>query len=243
MSRSLMAIAACVYVALVLTVDTLASQDVIWLIDWHQFDWKPADVYRWLTGQLPGLPREYVSWLRHGDLNRFEVFKFIFWFLVPFLFCLPWMDWRWIGWRQWASADVAIVCALALLGMVAMLLIPEFQSLRSRYPSMSILPLDMKLDYLGSKLVWILSWLIGWEFLHRYLLLRASVRLAPNWGWLLVPLSEGLYHLQKPLLEAAGMVALSVILTQWTLRRRNLVLPLLVHLLIELELLLFVLFN
>jgi hypothetical protein len=242
MSRYLLPLLVVAYVALVLLVDTLASQNVQWLIDWEQFDWKPTHAYAWLVQALPGIPREYIAWMRNGDLHRFEVFKFVFWLLIPFIFCLPRMDWRWIGWRHWYSADLAVLLGLALCGMVAMLLIPEFQSLRSKYPSMSVLPLDMKLDYLGSKLFWVLSWLVGWEFLHRYVLLRASFELSPRWGWWLVPISEGLYHLQKPLLEAGGMVVLSIILTQWAMRRQNLLLPFLVHFLIEVELLLFVLF-
>ena len=243
MSRNLVPSLVIAYVALVLGVDTLASQDVVWIIDWHQFDWKPAHVYNWLVQQLPGIPREYISWLRHGEINRFEVFKFIFWLLIPFLFCLPRMDWGWLGWRHWYSVDLAVILVLALAGVVAMLLIPEFQSLRSRYPSMSILPWDMKLDYLSSKLFWVLSWLVGWEFLHRYVLLHAATQISPRWGWWLVPLSEGLYHLQKPLLEAGGMVILSIILTRWAMHRQNLLLPMLVHFIIELELLMFVLFN
>ena len=242
MTRSMMAMLAIVYVAIVLVVDTLASQDVVWIIDWHQFDWKPTHVYSWLAQYLPPDFMRVFGWLRHGDIQRFEVFKFIFWLLLPLLVCLPWMDWDWLGWRSWRAIDWVMVLGLALAGMLAMLLIPEVPELRRRYPGMSMLPLDYKLEYLASKTFWILSWLVGWEFLHRYVLLRAGNRLWPGWGWMIVPLSEGLYHLQKPLLEAAGMVVLSVILTQWALRRHSLLLPLLVHLIIEIELLLFLLF-
>lgn len=242
MTKSLAAMLAIVYVAAVLVVDTLASQDVVWIIDWRQFSWNPTHVYSWLAQYLPPDFLQAFAWLRHGDYQGFDVFKFIFWLLVPLLACLPWLDWHWLGWRQWRAGDWAIVFALALAGMLTMLLIPEVPALRQRYPGMSMLPLDFKLDYLAGKMLWILSWLIGWEFLHRYVLLRAGTRLWPGWGWLIVPLSEGLYHLQKPLLEAAGMVVLSVILTQWTLRRSSLLLPLLVHFIIEIELLLFLLF-
>lgn len=239
-----MAWVAIVYVALVLGVDTLASQDVVWLIDWERsFDWKPAHVYLWLSQHLPFRYMEYFAWLRHGDIQRFEVFKFVFWLLIPVLFCLPRMDWRWLTIRSWSGVDGLLLVLLALGGMVAMFIIPEVPALRKQYPGMGLLPTDMKLDYLISKLFWVLSWLVGWEFLHRYVLLRAGHWLWPGWGWLIVPISEVLYHLQKPLLEAVGMFGLSIILTQWTLRRQNMLMPFLVHLLIELELLLFVLFN
>ena len=46
---------------------------------------------------------------------------------------------------------------------------------------------------------------------------------------------EGLYHLQKALPEMGGMVVFSLIVTPWSMRRRNLLLPFLAHLLIELE--------
>lgn len=242
MTRSIAAVVAIAYVAVVLAVDTLASQDVVWLIDWQQLDFKPAQMYSWLAQYLPPALMESLAWLRNGDLQRFEVFKFLFWFLVPLLFCLPRLDLKWFGWGRWQTTDLVLLLALALAGMLAMLLIPEVPSLRQRYPGMSLLPLDYKIDYLISKLFWVLSWLLGWELMHRYVMLRASQRLWPAWGWLLVPLSEGLYHLQKPLLEAGGMVLLSLILTQWALRRQNLLLPFLVHLIIEIELLLFLLF-
>lgn len=242
MTRNTAAMLAIAYVAVVLTVDTLASQNLRWLIDWQQFDWRPTHVYRWLAGFLPGEYLQALAWLRHGDFQNFDVFKFVFWLLIPLLVCLPVMDWRWLGLRQWRGVDWAMVLGLALAGMLAMLLIPEVPELRRRYPAMSMMPLDFKLDYLAGRMLWILSWLIGWEFLHRYVLLRAGMRLWPGWGWLIVPLTEGLYHLQKPLLEAGGMVVLSLILTQWAMRRGNLLLPMLVHLIIEIELLVFLLF-
>ena len=100
-------------------------------------------------------------------------------------------------------------------------------------------------------MVWNLSWLPGWEFLHRYFLLKAVQREAldrgrflpgwrwAQWAWLLVPVSETLYHLQKPGLEAVGMFAFSVVLTFWCLKRRNWLFGFLLHLTIEVELLVF----
>jgi membrane protease YdiL (CAAX protease family) len=88
-------------------------------------------------------------------------------------------------------------------------------------------------------MAWNASWLIGWEFMHRYMLLGAAQKAAPHWGWLLVPLSETLYHLQKPPIEMLGMLALSVVLTLWCMKRGNWLLGFLVHLIIEVELLIF----
>ena len=49
----------------------------------------------------------------------------------------------------------------------------------------------------------------------------------------MVPLCETIYHLQKPLLEAGGMAVFSLLLTWWTMKRRNMLLPFVAHLYIE----------
>jgi membrane protease YdiL (CAAX protease family) len=55
---------------------------------------------------------------------------------------------------------------------------------------------------------------------------------------MLVPLAEGGYHLLKPWPETLAMVAFSVVMTQYALRRKNLVIPFLAHLAVELFLIL-----
>ncbi|MCL4694164.1 MAG: CPBP family intramembrane metalloprotease, partial [Candidatus Hydrogenedentes bacterium] len=96
-----------------------------------------------------------------------------------------------------------------------------------------------KWEIIARGMLWTFSWLIGWEFLHRYFLLRPFAARWPRFGWLIVPFSEGVYHLQKAPIEAAGMVVFSLVLTAWALRRRNALLPFLAHLLVEIELVLF----
>ena len=119
----------------------------------------------------------------------------------------------------------------------AMLLIPMVPSLKATYggfaaPGQAV-----------GHLTWTLSWLIGWEFLHRYVLLTHLDARWPNWGWLVIPFVEGAYHFvqQKPWPETLGMVALSLVVTSWARRRRNVLLPFLAHLAIELELIVFLL--
>lgn len=197
------------YVALVLGIDTLATQEVEWLIDWTSLQWMAGsfDLYKWLA-----------------------------WGLLPFLICWPRMRWSWLNPGALNRQDMAFLFVILLGGMAAMALIPHVPALQQNYPAWQLLPADLRWQQFQGQLMWTLSWLLGWEFLHRYCLLRAALRISPAWGWWLVPLSEGLYHLQKPLLEAAGMVLLSILLTQWTLRRGNLMPALLAHCLIELEL-------
>lgn len=200
------------YVAIVLGVDMLASHAIRLGIDWRVFCW-------------------YV--------HSFDLFKFMAWFMIPFLFSLRGMDWGYFGVKRWRRVDVLILAGMAVLGLLAVLIIPLFPSLRAVYQSSASLPWAARWMVAGQSLVWTLSWLMGWEFLHRYVLLRQVSARWPRFGWLIVPLSEGLYHLQKPPLEALGMVVFSLILTPWALRRKNMLLPFLVHFFIEASLIIF----
>ena len=207
-----------VYTAVVLGVDMLALYGCRWGIDW----------------------RKYFAWRLS---NGVDLYKFITWFAIPFLVSIRWMDWGYLGVGRWQRRDVYVLIALAGLGALAMLLIPFVPSLHATYPGWSRHPAALRWHLATTHLVWTFSWLIGWEFLHRYALARTVASRWPRWGWLLVPLFEGLYHLQKALPEAAGMVIFSLIVTRWSLRRRNVLLPFLAHLLIELENLAFLLLT
>ncbi|HPO14687.1 MAG TPA: hypothetical protein PLI09_14700 [Candidatus Hydrogenedentes bacterium] len=229
------------YVAAVLALDTLAVMGVNKPIHWSMFSWHPASVYNFATDH--GVPSALVSWMKLILLRQFDVFKFVMWFLVPFLFSLWWMDWGALGFRRWKKVDLYLLLGLAALGMAAMILIPLVPSLSATYGGLAHLSSGKKWGTLILQIVWIISWLPGWEFMHRYVLLRKVSVQWPQFGWILVPVFEGVYHLQKPLLEALGMAAISIILTQWTLRRRNVMLPFIVHLIIEIELLVFLLFR
>jgi len=209
---ALLLILVIVYVAAVLAIDTLAVHGKTWPVDWRFFQW-----------------RAYSA----------DLFKFIAWFVVPFLVCLPRMDWGYLGVKRWRRFDLYVLAGLAAAGALAVAVIPLFPSLRATYPSMAGYAAAAKWSYAGHNLLWILSWLLGWEFLHRYFLLTPLVKHAPRYGWLLIPVSEGLYHLQKPPLEAAGMVLASLAITYWALKRRNALLPFLAHFMIEIELVAF----
>jgi membrane protease YdiL (CAAX protease family) len=171
-----------------------------------------------------------------------DLFKFTLWFIIPFIICLVrGMDWGALGVSRWKKVDWAILAGVAGVGVIVMLCIPLFPSVRGIYPSLSHLSAATKMNFFMQQLVWTLSWLIGWEFMHRYYLLRRVQTAWPKWGWLIIPLSEGLYHLQKPPVEAALMVAFSLIATVIVMRRKNILLPLLAHFLIEIELIAFML--
>lgn len=201
------------YVAAVLAIDTLAAQNVRVPFPWSHLRWSAS------CG---------------ADLTKFAL-----WFVVPFLLCLRGMDWGYLGVKRWRRIDLVILGLLACVGMAAVISTLAFPSLHATYPGLGKAPAAIKWHYLMQGVAWTLSWLIGWEFLHRYFLLTRLTSAWPKYGWLLIPLSEGAYHLQKPLLEAGGMVLYSVVLTLWAMRRKNALLPFLAHLTIEIELIVF----
>jgi len=224
------------YVTVVLGVDSLAALHYYWPWEWAVFRWSFQDLFA-LMGLL-----ELGQSIAQTPLGDFDVFKFLFWFLLPMAFCLRSMDWGWVGFQRWKRLDLFLLAGFLVLAMAAILVIPLFPSLRNTYPSLRELSASQKLTIFYGKTLWTLSWFVGWEFLHRYFLLRQVHARWPRFGWLLVPLSETIYHLQKPLPETVGMALFSVVATRWTLWRRNMLLPFLVHLGVELALWLFILF-
>jgi hypothetical protein len=212
------------YVVLALGVDSLVASRVQWPFPWSRLDWDLSMVF-------PSL--------RLSPWAGFDVFKFLFWFVVPFAICLPGMNWKYLLRGPWKKWDLILVGALAAVGMGVMFLIPLVPALSATYLGHGTMTPEQKTQYFLGVLAWNLSWLPGWEFMHRYMLLGAAQRSWPRWGWLLVPLSETLYHLQKPGIEALGMMAFSVVLTFWCMKRGNWLLGFVVHLIIEVELLIF----
>lgn len=203
------------YIAVVHTVDTLAATGAYYGLDWTLFSWQGR--------------------------NGFDWFKFLAWLVVPLaaLTLLRRMDWGYFGFRRLRRADAFVLTACAVVGMGAVLLILVVPSLQQWYHGMGDLPAAVRWRFALHRLSWTASWLIGWEFIHRYALLTQAERVWPRCGWLLLPLVEGLYHVQKAPIEMVGMVAFSAFLTLWTRRRQNIWPALLAHLLIELELLAF----
>lgn len=205
----------CFYVFVVLLIDTLAANNVRW-----QLDFGVADLtIRWSV----------FSWRGDGAFAQFDFFKFVFWFVVPVTLCLPRMDWGYFGFARWKRADIYLLLGMVAIGIVSVLSILYIPQLREWYPSASRHSSGVKLSMLYQQMLWTSSWLLGWEFMHRYFLLRAVVEKWPRWGWLLVPVSEALYHLQKDPIEMAAMFVAGIAFTVWTATRKNLMLPLIVH--------------
>ena len=229
-----------VYVLAVLAVDTLAVWGIRWPFDWTFFLWGAHRIQDWALRW--GAPKGLADFVTSWPFGQVDYFKLIFWFVVPFVMSLRGMDWSVLGVKRWRRIDLYLLGALALLGLATVLLIPSIPSLRAYYPSQRGMH-AMPWAQFPVHLCWVLSWLVGWEFMHRYFLLRRVSARWPHWGWCLVPLFETAYHLQKAGLEAAAMLVFSIILTRWTLRRNNVLLPFLAHLIVEIELILILLFR
>jgi membrane protease YdiL (CAAX protease family) len=227
------------YVAAVLTVDALAFLGVTWPFDWRIFRWRPFELYRCALGL--GIDRDALAWLAADSLQRLDVFKLLCWFILPLVLSLRRFEWDWLGVKRCKRSDLLILAGVLVVGLAAIALMGYSQTLRSYYPDLSGHSADWKWSFFVQQSFWIFSWLPGWELLHRYLLLRRAAIQWPRFGWLLIPFFEVTYHLMKPGLEALGMAIFSLLLTWWALKRRNLLLPLLAHLIIELELVLFLL--
>lgn len=176
------------------------------------------------------------DWLRAPQLRQLDWYKLLFWFLAPFFLCLRWMDWGAFGLTRWKKADWWLLGGLVVVGLAAVLMVPHVEALQRYYPSMKYRPWGERLVFVQVQLVWVTSWLLGWEFMHRYFLLRHMNTLIPRFGWMAVPVVEAAYHITKHPAEMAGMFVIGVVFTYWCTRRRNILLPFLVHLAIELAL-------
>lgn len=178
------------------------------------------------------LPNVFPRPMFHGA----DLFKFTAWFLIPFVFCLPRMDWGYFGIKRWARSDYYLLAIVIVIELLAVLSVRLFPTLRAALPNLRN---ESAIEFT----LWNLSWLVGWEFMHRYLLVRRLSVSCPRLGWLLIPVYEGAYHLVWPsLLMPAGMVLFSLIATYWSLKRRNSLLPFLAHLIIECQLTVFLIF-
>lgn len=236
------AVAALVYVGVVLALDTLASYASGAYAHGRGYPFDVLDRFLIHACRFSFLgfhvDFRYLHW---QNRSGFDWFKFIFWFLVPLVWSLRTFDVGYFGLRRWRWVDWYLFPSLAALGVLSLALIPFIPSLHATYSGLGRAPWAYKWYFARYDVVWTLSWITGWEFMHRYFLLGRVAARWPRLGWILVPVMEGLYHLQKPPLEACGMVVFSIVACRWTLSRKNILLPFGAHLAIELGLLAYLL--
>jgi hypothetical protein len=239
------------YVVAVLLVDTLATQHVKWPFAWDVFIWKPRTIAPALAAMLPDAAwtHHFIAFIQSPRASNFDLFKVTFWFVVPVLFTLPWMDWAAVGTRRWKGRDWALLAFAAVAGMGAMFLIPHLPGVSDYYQAPKGITSSQKLSLFLGYNAWTASWLPGWEFLHRYVLLAALAVFFPRGtkGWFMVPLvvatSEMAYHLVKPWPETLAMFGFGFLATAWAYQRSNMLLPFIAHWMIELSLVLFLVLS
>jgi membrane protease YdiL (CAAX protease family) len=176
-----------------------------------------------------------TSFLSATGPYGFEYFKFIAWLVIPAMVAAPTIDKRYFSNERWRRSDYYILLALIGAGLLTVALARFIPSVASYYHATGDWSLDFKVAESLRKLVWICSWLIGWEFLHRYVLLVTFKQAWPRYGWMLIPILEVFYHIlqQKPGVELVFVGIGGVLLTYWAVRRRNTLLPLIVHFVID----------
>lgn len=240
------------YVVLVLLIDTLATQRVHWPFDWNAwFSWKPRDLAGWMSAVMPDatITRRMLDFMQSPHGNQFDLFKLTSWFVIPVLISLRWMDWGAWGLGRWKGRDWALLAFAGVAGLGAMFLIPYLPGVRDYYRAAGDITTAQKYAVFYGYNAWTASWLPGWEFLHRYILLAALAVFFPRGtkGWFVVPLlvasSEMIYHLVKPWPEAVAMFGFGFLATAWAYQRSNFLLPLLAHWMIEISLVIFLLMG
>lgn len=201
------------YAIAALTVDSLATMHARWVIDWSRLYWS-----------FP---------------SGFEASTCILWLVIPALLMARHLDFDCFTFKRWKKSDYRLLLIFMALGALGICLIRFIPELNAYYPSGRFSSGRARWQYGLHQTVWVLSWLIGWEFLHRVFLLRYVQILAGTAGLALIPLIEFGFHLQKTLPEAFGALLLSVALTWWSYKRKNVLLPLITHFSIEISLVIY----
>ncbi len=189
----------------------------------------------WLPSDVRGALRQLHLVI---DPSGFDWYKFVTWLVVPVLV-------TWLRAERVTYSFTATRCEWLLLGAVtvgscaAMSVVASTSELSSVYLSPAPGDWNQRWSHASRQLLWTLSWLPGYEFMLRRVLLQRASMLGLG-SVVLVAVLEFVYHLQKPLLEAYAALLFSVGLSVWTRRRPTSALPLLAHLSVELVLIGFV---
>jgi len=223
-----------IYSICVLSIDLLITFNVNFLLSWGMFNISLSDLLL------------KFSILRSSPIislfENFDLYKFLFWFILPFIFFNKFIDFKWLSFKYWQKHDYIIFflfCILCLSSLIFVILSP---TLRMFYPGIGMMPYKQKILFFFQQFFWVISWLPGWEFLNRHLLLRACKQLLNGYGWFLVTIVETLYHIYKAMLEILGMFIFSIVACIWSLKRENNLMAFMCHFIIEIGLIFLLLF-
>lgn len=173
--------------------------------------------------------------------SGFDGFKFIFWFVIPSLFVFKANKFKINFPKKINRIDLSVFVAVIVIGLIAILTIPSIEVLKDYYVVKVKLSDSQRLEFLKRNTMWIISWALGWEVLFRSFLFNSFDQSNQKMALWLFPLFEGLYHFQKPFPEIIGMVLFSFFLTYWTIKRKHVLYAIVFHLIIEFELIFFLL--
>ena len=213
------------YVTLILGLDYLGlRQDIRPEFGW--LNWPTTVRYLFTMAPIPGILQPFIK--------SFDLYKFLFWFVIPVLWCWRGMDWKAWSKERWNKLEKRLLRLAIIVIPLSMFAIPYLPGIGQYYVSRGGFAENWDLALL--QMLWTLAWLPGWEFMHRYLLLGAVHKKWPGNGWMLVPCFEFVYHLQKPPVEAGLMFVFGFLLTWYAVKRENFRFPFLIHLIVELSL-------
>lgn len=173
--------------------------------------------------------------------SGFDAFKFVFWFIIPSLIVLKANKFKFFLPSKINRVDLGVLIGVIAIGLIAIFTIPHIEVLKNYYVVKVKLSDSQRFEFLQRNALWILSWAIGWEVLFRSFLFNSIDQSNQKMALWLFPLIEGLYHFQKPFPEIIGMVFFSFFLTYWTLKRSHVIYAIVFHLIIEFELIFFLL--
>jgi membrane protease YdiL (CAAX protease family) len=182
-----------------------------------------------------GGPLSFLAW-QHS--SGFEIFPFVFWLILPVIIWRKMLDKSYFSFKGIKKIDWMILFGVLALSFIVMFIIPHIESLKDYYMPPENFGTAKKIAFAKKIMIWNFSWLIGYEFLFRYVFFKKC--LEQDKYYYLITLFEVLYHFNKPYPEMVGVFFLSIFLTYWTRLRRNFLIPLVAHFLIELSLLLFI---
>jgi hypothetical protein len=177
------------------------------------------------------------SYLSGPTIYGADLYKLVAWLLIPLGITIRNIDWSFFTIKPWRRSDYRLLIVAFLLQGVIVRSIFLFPGIDSNLPR-------VRGANIGMLISWELSWLLGWEFLLRYVLLRELDKIGRRWPLVVIPLLEVLYHLSwTTAVMPVGVGIYSIILTAWARSRQNCLLPFLTHVSLELELLLLLAIN
>ena len=223
------------YVISVLIIDTFITFDVHFILSWGKFSISLFDI----LNKVPVI--KYYSYIL--IFQNFDATKFFLWLIFPFVLFYKFINFGWFSFRSWRKSDYILLSVFIVICLLSLVFVLVSPMLRMYYPGLRGIPFNQKMFFAIQQVLWVISWLPGWEFMNRHLLLRSCQQLSKNYVWLLVPVVETLYHIYKAMLEMTGMFIFSFFACWWSMKRENNIMAFLCHFAVEIGLIVLLLIT